>query len=115
MSQEWYEESPQEFADGFTESAGTHHADGPKPRFYVEQTGASWCVRDHEIVTPFGPARGKPMLVQGCSSQAKAEELAASLNETRGHAADEPKCVTCGPQPAGGGPPHCASCWSRYG
>ena len=55
-------------------------------RFYAEQTGASWCVRDHEIVTPFGPARGKPMLVQWCSGQALAESLAKMLNETRGHA-----------------------------
>ena len=28
MSKEWYEESPQEFAEGFTESAGTHHTGG---------------------------------------------------------------------------------------
>src|SRR2546429_5534381 len=73
-------------------------------RFYAEQTGASWCVRDHEIITPFGPARGKPMLVQWCSGQAQAEALARTLNETRGHASDEPRCVECGAQPAGGKP-----------
>ena len=86
-------------------------------RFYAEQTGASWCVRDHEIITPFGPARGKPMLVQWCSGQAQAEALAKTLNETRGHASDEPRCVQCGAQPAGpvgSERPMCASCHSRF-
>ena len=82
-------------------------------RFYAEQTGASWCVRDHEIITPLGPARGKPMLVQWCSGQIQAEALARTLNETRGHARDEPRCVECGAQPAGGDPPRCAGCHSR--
>jgi hypothetical protein len=86
------------------------------PRFYAEQTGASWCVRDREIVTPLGPARGKPMLVQWCSGQAQAEALAMTLNETRGHASDEPRCSNCGAQPAGpAGSKHplCGSCHSR--
>lgn len=85
-------------------------------RFSAEQTGASWCVRDREIITPLGPARGKPRLVQWCSGQAQAESLAKTLNETRGHASDEPRCVECGTQPAGpaGSPtPRCASCWSK--
>lgn len=85
-------------------------------RFYAEQSGASWCVRDSEILTPFGPSRGKPMLVEWCSGQSEAEGLAQRLNETRGHASDEPKCVNCGAQPAGpAGSEHpmCASCHSR--
>jgi len=85
-------------------------------RFYAEQTGASWCVRDREILTPLGPARGKPMLVQWCSGRDLAEALAKRLNETCGHAADEPKGVNCGKQPAGPAGserPMCASCHSR--
>lgn len=110
---EWWKESPEEFASGFTEEVQVHHDTPLQHRFYVEQSGASWCVRDREILTSFGPTRGKPMLVQWCSGQVEAEALAKTLNETRGHAADEPKCVTCGAQPAGSEHPKCASCHSR--
>lgn len=89
MSKEWYEESSQEFADGFTEEARPHHNDSPKPRFYVEQSG-SWCVRDREILITLGVMRRQPQIVQWCGSQAEAEELARNLNATRGHASDEP-------------------------
>jgi hypothetical protein len=44
------------------------------------------------------------MLVQWCSGQALAESLAKMLNETRGAARDEPRCVECGAQPTGGDP-----------
>lgn len=81
-------------------------------RFYVEQSGASWCVRDREIRTQIGPMRGRPRIVQWFSDEALAYDLAYELNNTRGHAADEPKCVRCGKQPAGGDPPMCASCHS---
>jgi hypothetical protein len=81
-------------------------------RFYVEQSG-SWCVRDREILIPIGPLRGQPHIVQWCSSQAQADEVASKLNASRGHAADEPHCGDCNGQPAGGDPPRCASCHSR--
>jgi hypothetical protein len=29
-------------------------------RFYAEQTGASWCVRDHEIITPLDSRHSLP-------------------------------------------------------
>ncbi len=88
MSKEWYEESSQEFADGFTELAGTPHNDSLKPRFYAEQSG-SWCVRDREILITLGEMRGQPQIVQWCGSQVEAEELARNLNATRGHASGE--------------------------
>jgi len=56
------------------------------------------------------------MLVQWCSGQALAEALAKTLNQTRGHTGDEPRCVECGTQPAGpiGSPTQrCASRWSK--
>lgn len=31
MSKQWWEESPQEFADGFTETTGTHHTGEQTP------------------------------------------------------------------------------------
>ena len=85
-------------------------------RFYVEQCRVSWCVRDSEILIPLGAMRGQPHIVQWCSSQEQAEEVASKLNATRGHAADEPQCVDCGTQPAGpvgSDTPRCAACWSR--
>lgn len=82
-------------------------------RFYVEQDGASWCMRDREIVYTLGPARGKARRVQWFGTQAEALNAAQERNRTRGHASDEPKCVECGAQPAGGDPPRCASCHSR--
>ena len=81
-------------------------------RFYVERNGASWCVRDREIFTTVGPMRGHDHIVKWCRSQWEAQEKAHELNETRGHASDEPLCVRCGQQPAGGDPPMCASCHS---
>ena len=85
-------------------------------RFYVEQNGASWCVRDREILISIGAMRGQPHIVQWFSDEALAYDLAYELNNTRGHASDEPRCVECGAQPAGpvGSPtPRCASCWSK--
>jgi hypothetical protein len=79
-------------------------------RFYDEKSRASWCVRDREILIPIGPMLGQAYIVQWCSSKEKAEQIAQEMNNTRGHAADEPRCVRCGKQPAGSGPPLCASC-----
>lgn len=81
-------------------------------RFYAEQNGASWCVRDREILTQIGPMRGQPRIVEWCSEQSQAEQEARKLNASRGPASNEPKCVRCGKQPAGGDPPMCASCHS---
>jgi hypothetical protein len=81
-------------------------------RFYAEQVGASWCVRDREIFVTLGPLHGQAHVVQWCSSQPQAEQIVRELNSTRGRAADEPRCVRCGKQPAGGDPPMCASCHS---
>lgn len=81
-------------------------------RFYAEQSGASWCVRDREILIPLGPMRGQPRIVQWFSDEGLAYDLAYELNNTRGHASDEPRCVRCGKQPAAGEPAMCASCHS---
>ncbi len=88
-------------------------AGSPIPRFYVEEVGSSWCVRDREIVIPLGPMRGQAHIVQWCRGQAQAEEVVSMLNATRSKASDEPRCVDCGAQPAGGNPPRCAACHSR--
>lgn len=82
-------------------------------RFYAERSGATFCVRDREILIPLGPARGQPRIVEWCDTEEQAKQLAKMLNETRGHASDEPRCVNCGGQPAGGDPPRCAACHSR--
>lgn len=82
-------------------------------RFYVEQDGASWCVRDHEIVYTLGLARGQPRRVQWCNTKEDAEQVAKELNASRGHASDEPRCIECGAQPAGGDPPRCGFHHSR--
>ena len=84
-------------------------------RFFVEEKGGSWAVRDSEILIRYGPQRGFPFLVQWCSDQAQAKAKAAELNAARGHAADEPKCCVCGAQPAGGDEkyPRCGLCWSK--
>lgn len=85
-------------------------------RFYVEQDGASWCVRDREIVYTLGMARGQPRRVQWFNTQEEAARAAQEMNRTRGHASDEPKCVECGAQPAGpvgSDTPRCGTCWSR--
>jgi hypothetical protein len=81
-------------------------------RFYAEQNGASWCVRDREILIPIGPMRGQPHIVEWFSSQSQAENCVLELSATREHAADEAHSVSCGQQPAGGDPPMCASCHS---
>ncbi|HYT34334.1 MAG TPA: hypothetical protein VEL69_04815 [Ktedonobacteraceae bacterium] len=81
-------------------------------RFYVEQNGASWCVRDREIVYTLGVARGQPRRVVWRSTKEEAEQEAKQMNETRGHADSEPRCTRCGKQPAGGDPPMCAACHS---
>jgi hypothetical protein len=81
-------------------------------RFYAEQSGASWCVRDREILIPLGPMRGQPRIVQWFSTQPQAEAETQELNTTRAHASDEPRCVRCGIQPASGEPAMCASCHS---
>ena len=38
MSKEWWQESPQEFAGGFTETTGTHHSSGSlhKPALTID-------------------------------------------------------------------------------
>ncbi len=88
-------------------------AGSPIPRFYIEEVGSSWCVRDREIVIPLGPMCGQSHIVQWCRGQTQAEEVASKLNEMRSLASDEPRCVDCGAQPAGGNPPRCAVCHSR--
>lgn len=85
-------------------------------RFYVDGSNFSWAVRDREILIRFGPGRGESRVVEWCVSKEKAEAKARELNATRGRAADEPKCVRCGAQPAGpvgSTSPMCAICHSR--
>jgi len=85
-------------------------------RFYVEPDGYSWCVRDREIVYTLGSGRGQPRRILWRSTKEEAEQEAKQMNETRGHASDEPKCVECGAQPAGpagSDSPRCGSCWSK--
>src|SRR5260370_6947461 len=50
-------------------------------RFYVEEVGSSWCVRDREISIPLGPMRGQPHIVQWCSSQAQPVEIVSKLTQ----------------------------------
>ena len=109
---QWWEESPEEFVAGFSEEVKVHHAPASQ-RFYVEKDGPSFCVRDREILITLGAMRGQPHIVQWFNSQQEAELAAKELNETRGHASDEPRCIRCGKQPAGGDPPMCASCHSQ--
>lgn len=85
-------------------------------RFYVEADGASWCVRDREIVYTLGAASGSPRRVLWCSTKEEAEQEAREMNRTRGHASSEPHCIECGAQPAGlagSDTPRCGACWSR--
>jgi len=80
-------------------------------RFYVEQNGAVWCVRDREILTPLGPMHGQPRIVQWFSGDLRAYDRAYELNNnTHAHASDDPRCSQCGKQPAAGDPPMCANC-----
>jgi Zn ribbon nucleic-acid-binding protein len=83
-------------------------------RFYVEDAGGSWAVRDSEIwpVMPKG-MKPQPLLVQWHTKEQDARNHAQELNRTRGHAVDEPKCIECGAQPAGGDGPRCAYHHSR--
>lgn len=80
-----------------------------RPRFYPKQQGYSWAVFDREIQTLDGYDRN----VGWFRNEEKAQAHADELNRTRGHASDEPRCVECGRQPAGGTPPRCGACYSR--
>jgi len=68
MDKERYEESSQEFADGFTELGSIPHNDRSKLRFYADKSG-SWCVRDRETLITLGAMQGQPRIVQWCGSQ----------------------------------------------
>lgn len=86
-------------------------------RFEAKSDGVSWKVIDTEILVKTGGYYGPtvPYHVQWCRNEQEARDRAANLNETRGHAVDEPTCVNCGAQPAGGDneSPRCGPCWSR--
>jgi hypothetical protein len=81
----------------------------PSSRFMVRGTAPNCCVVDTEIAG----YQGTPLVVRWFTDDQAAKEYAQELNATRGHAKDEPKCVVCSSQPAGGDPPHCAACWSK--
>jgi hypothetical protein len=86
-------------------------------RFEARRDGLSWKIVDTEIKVRqsgyYSPVVART--VQWCTTETEANALAENLNNTRGHARDEPKCCVCGTQPASGDKdyPRCGPCWSR--
>lgn len=46
-------------------------ANTSKQRFYNERSGASWCVRDREVLITIGAMRGQSRIVDGVVARQK--------------------------------------------